>query len=230
MMQINRRSDRPGREILIGTILGGLLSSASSLIISLPAYAEEVFGNQGIQFEVDTIVEFEFVGSHGAYQSTFGVVDLDTKEKTPLVVEAKSSDSPQDVTKPSNFQKTNGEGSDFDGSPGETVPSPLTEFEFKANKRYAFYLESTYNDRPAGIVYSTDAQNPTGTQRAQFEGDLSSLANGGSLIRWDDTGSVLVKPQAQDTDFDDFVVRSGGKLACRFNNKVSSTSRRGSCS
>lgn len=227
-MQINRRSDRQGRKFPLGTILGGLISTAY-LTGTLSAQAQETFGNEGIQFDVDTIVEFEFVSSHGAYQSTFGVVDLDTGQKTPLVVEAKSSDIPQDVTQPSNFQKNNGAGAggDFEGSPGQAVPTPLTEFEFKANKRYAFYLESTYNGRPAGILYSTDTQNPTGTQKAQFEGGLSDLSNGGSLVRWDDTGAVLVKPGAQDTDFDDFVVRSGGNLACPFNKKISSKLSRG---
>ncbi len=228
MKQIIGWSDRATvQQTLVKAILGGSVSITTYFGGILPAQAQEMFGNEGIQFNVDTIIEFEFVSSHGAYQSTFGVIDLDTGQKTPLFNEAKASDIPQNINQPSNFQRNNGEGGDFEGSAGQAVPTPLTEFEFEANKRYAFYLESIYNDKPTGLFFSVDAQNPTRTQRAQFEGGVSGLSNGGTLIRWDDTGSVLVKPRDQDTDFDDFIVRSGGNLACPFSKKVSSRSFRG---
>ena len=204
-----------GLQLLIGAVVGGLASAFSS-----PAQAADLFGNQGIQFEVDTIVEFEFVESNGAYQSVFGVINLDTGEKTPLVVEAAPSDRPQDVNRPSTYTDDSGLSNtdDFFGTPGTTVPNPLPEFEFKANTRYAFYLESTYNGRPAGILYSIDARNPGANQQAQFEGNL---LNGGSIIRWDDTGSVLVRTNQQDQDFDDFIVRVGGHEACPYGNSAS---------
>ncbi|HEY9604411.1 MAG TPA: hypothetical protein V6C85_22535, partial [Allocoleopsis sp.] len=65
--------------------------SATGLLSTFPKPAQAVdqFDTNGIQFDVDTIVEFEFVQSHGAYQSTFGVIDLDTREKTPLISEVK---------------------------------------------------------------------------------------------------------------------------------------------
>jgi hypothetical protein len=69
----------------------------------------------------------------------------------------------------------------------------LAEFLFKANTRYAFYLQSFDNDRPVGILYSTDIQNPTSKQQTKFYGDLFALTNGGTEIRWDDTGSALVR-------------------------------------
>lgn len=200
--------------MLVGAVLGGLAS------VSTAAQAAEEFGNGGIQFDVNTIVEFEFVQSNGAYQSTFGVINLDTGEKTPLLVEAQPSDTPQDVTRPSDYEDDLevADTDDFVGTPGKTVPNPLPEFEFKANARYAFYLESFYNGQPAGMFYSTDAQNLDGRQRARFEGGLAALASGGSLLRWDDTGSVLVRFEQQDTDFDDFVVRIGGHEACPYGN------------
>jgi hypothetical protein len=192
----------------------GLLSTFSK-----PAQAADQFDTNGIQFDVDTIIEFEFVQSHGAYQSTFGVVNLDTNEKTPLISEARPADNSQDVTRPSEFRP---EGEldprDFTGTPGNAVPQPLAEFEFKANTRYAFYLESTYNGRPAGIVYSTTTLNRGGNQQAKFNGNFTSLGNGGTINLWDDTGSLLVRPDRQDTDYNDFVVRAGGHLACPWAN------------
>jgi hypothetical protein len=192
----------------------GLLSTFSK-----PAQAVDQFDSNGIQFDVDTIVEFEFVQSHGAYQSTFGVVNLDTNEKTPLIAEARPADTFQDVTRPSQY-RPEGEldPGDFTGTPGNAVPQPLAEFEFKANTRYAFYLESTYNGRPAGIVYSTANLNRGGNQRAKFNGNFTGLGNGGTINLWDDTGSVLVTPDTQDTDYNDFVVRAGGHLACPWAN------------
>lgn len=72
----------------------------------LPAAAEDYIGNQGISFDRDTIVEFEFIESHGAYQSTFGAIDLDSCQtdtsgaiifdscdKTPLFQEVKPADN-----------------------------------------------------------------------------------------------------------------------------------------
>ncbi|HEY9606498.1 MAG TPA: hypothetical protein V6C85_33125, partial [Allocoleopsis sp.] len=127
----------------------------------------------------------------------------------------KPSDNYQNIDEPSKFRPAGElDPGDFTGTPGNAVPQPLAEFEFKANRRYAFYLESTYNGRPAGIVYSTNALNLGGNQQAKFNGNFSSLANGGTINLWDDTGSVLVKPNQEDRDFNDFIVRAGGHLAC----------------
>jgi len=204
---------------------GGLLTSFS--VISVQAQSQEVqtqetFGDAGIQFDRDTIIEFEFVESHGAYQSTFGVVNLDTGERTPLLAEVKPADSPDPVDRPSTYSDDTGSPTrDFPGTPGNAVPQPLAEFRFQARTRYAFYLESSYNGRPVGIVYSTRVQNPGQNQQTRFEGDLSALSSGGSVIRWDDTGSAIVRQNQKDTDFDDFIVRSGGYRACPFNTNVS---------
>ena len=43
---------------------------------------------------------------------------------------------------------------------------------------------------------------------------FDALLNGGILIRFDDTGSRLVKEKYQDQDFDDFVVGIGGYEGC----------------
>lgn len=205
-----------GVRILRGVGRLAAIASLHALAVSaswMPVHAEESFGNGGIQFDVDTVVEFEFVESHGAYQSTFGVINLDTGEKTPLIVEVKPSDSDDPVVN---------KKMDFLSTPGNAVPQPLAEFKFKAKTRYAFYLESTYAGQAAGIFYSTNAKNPGGNEQVRFDSTIAGLSGGGSLIRWDDTGSLLVRPDKEDRDFDDFVVRAGGHLACQYNNKASS--------
>lgn len=209
-MQWNHRSF--GFRLALGAIASSFLG-----FLTNPAQAQESFSTAGVQFNANTIIEFEFLESHGAYQSTFGVVNLDSGEKTPLLIETKPSDDPQPILRPSTYQSDIGASDrDFLGTPGNTVPNPIAEFEFKANTRYAFYLESNYDGRPAGIVYSTELQQQNGTQLVQFDGGIEGLGNQGTTIIWDDTGSVLVRPNVADRDFDDFVVRAGGYLACPY--------------
>ncbi|MCU0565298.1 MAG: DUF4114 domain-containing protein [Oculatellaceae cyanobacterium Prado106] len=195
--------------LFTSALLGSLLS-----LVAAPVQAEEIFDNRGIRFDVDTIVEFEFVESHGAYQSTFGVVNLDTGAKTPLIQEIKPSDTPANVEVPSTFIDDTGRNTDFLGTPGNTVTQPLAEFEFKANTNYAFYLESFLNGKSEQIFYSVDTRNSNNSQRARFESGINTLGNGGMLLNWDDTGSLLVMQPEEDRDFDDFLVRVGGHLAC----------------
>ncbi|MGJ3254327.1 MAG: hypothetical protein ACFE0J_24810 [Elainellaceae cyanobacterium] len=171
------------------SLIAGFLGLATNLV-AFPAQAQEQFGNQGIIFDVDTVVEFEFVQSDGVYQSTFGVVNLTTGEQIPLMAEERSR------------------------TRGMTVPNPLAEFEFEADTPYAFYLESRYNGQPAQTIYSLSDRNPGNQRLLMFDGDFIDLAEGGILLRWDDTGSLLVPPDQQDRDFDDFTVRAGGHLAC----------------
>lgn len=214
MKQRKSRRNFAGLQFVIGAIAAGILGAFSPSV-----QAVEDFSNGGIKFDVDTVVEFEFVESRGAYQSTFGVVDLETGQKIPLLAEVKSSDNPQSVNTPTDYGRVTSKP-DFIGTPGNTVPQPFAEFLFKANKRYALYLESSYNGRPAGIVYSTDARNLASNLQSKFEGNLSALAKGGTVLRWDDTGTELVKKSQDDRDFNDFVIRAGGHLACPYERKI----------
>ena len=233
---------------LNGTYLGIFFGAFGLLnVTTLAAVAEDMVGNEGIRFKEDTIVEMEFIESHGAYQSTFGVVDLDscqlnaagsvnmeTCSKTPLLSEVKASDSFDTVYRRSSYETDLKESrnNDFLGTPGNTVPNYQTEFMFEANKRYAFYLESEFDGKPAGTVYTTDLVNARGNRQALFNEEnlttevvakrrnnpnfnankFKSLTSGGLLINIDDTGSSLVKSTNEDTDFDDFVVGFGGEF------------------
>lgn len=186
-------------------LLGSLLASPI-----LPAQAQEQFDADRIQFDANTVVEFEFVESNGVYQSIFGVINLITGERTPLIRETRPADAPPLATQ------------DDLGTPGNAVPQPLAEFEFQANVPYAFYLESFYNDQPAGLFYSTTERNPRREIRVQFGDSLPALAAGGILLFWDDSGSLLVEPSLQDRDFNDFIIRAGGHLACPYDEIIHS--------
>lgn len=225
MMHHIHKRNRCGIKFLTGIFLGGLISTFST-----PVKAADIFGNNGIQFDVDTVIEFEFVESHGAYQSTFGIINLDTGEKTPLIAEVKPSDNYQETNRPSEYRNPNDprevrDPQDFLGTPGNAVPQPLSEFEFKANTRYVFYLESNYKGKPAGIVYSQDNKNLGNNQQALFDGGLPGLTSGGTFLRWDDTGSVLVLKNKEDRDYNDFMVRVGGHLACPYKKDTSTQGR-----
>ncbi|MBO0347845.1 hypothetical protein J0895_01720 [Phormidium pseudopriestleyi FRX01] len=203
----------------------GAVASLSALVLlnplSVKATGENLVDNTGILFDLETIIEFEFIESNGAYQSTFGVMNLQTGEKTPLLVEVKPADRVQSVEAESTYQDNSRRGisNDFRGTPGNTVPQPLVAFQFQANTPYVFYLESTLNGRPAGILYSTSSQNPGGNKQLRFEGDFSTLGTGGVALYWDDTGSLLVDTELEDQDFDDFIIQVGGNLDCPFDNE-----------
>lgn len=217
-------------------------------ICAQSATANDYVGNKGIQFTEDTTIEFEFIQSHGAYQSTFGVVNLDSCladgqggiifsscEKTPLLAESKPSDSYQTITRRSTYEDDlNRSNDDFLGTPGNTVIQPMAEFTFEAGTRYAFYLESYYKGEVAGVVYSVDYFNTQNYRQALFNEEIptqlatrrsvpnsernqfDSLVEGGLLLRFDDTGSKLIKDEYQDADFDDFVVGIGGYEDCLY--------------
>jgi hypothetical protein len=179
--------------------LGAIASLSLGLgAMAAPAHAD-VFDNTGVQFDVDTIIEFRFEGSDAAYRSTFGVLNLETGVKTPLFYEVDSPGSRRGATPVGE---------------GRQLPPPVTEFRFQANVPYAFYLESTYNGQPAGTVYSLDARNPGNERLVLFTGGLAGLSGGGTLLEWDDTGALLVSPEEQDRDYNDFIVRAGGHLGC----------------
>jgi hypothetical protein len=214
--QFNRLSANLFIAAVAAGILGVFSSEAqaqSNLLVQ--AQSQEFFDNRGISFTQDTVVQFEFVRSFGAYQSVFGVRNENTGEEVNLIGEVKPSDlTPfeynQALNKPSDGQTDN--PNDFPGTLGNAVPLPrIAEFTFKAGNRYSFYLRSQFKESDAGILYSTDMKNSSGTRQAKFVGDFSALSSGtGVFIRWDDTNSRIPRVDQNDNDFDDFIVRAGG--------------------
>lgn len=195
-------------QFTLSAFLFAALSSGVSIMMSPSAQAATLINNGGVQFEQDTTLEADFVESNGAYQSVFGVINLDTKEKTPLLIETKSADDPDTIFRPSSKVPNLGIPGDFRGTPGNAVQQATGSYNFKAGNRYVFYLESSYNGRPTGILYSTNTFNPNQEQQAEFAGSPTELCTTGMMVAWDDTGSRLVRNrQQQDRDFDDFVVK-----------------------
>ncbi|MBE9127758.1 hypothetical protein IQ257_13320 [Coleofasciculus sp. LEGE 07092] len=184
---------------------------AAALVSSLaaPVQAQDMFENRAIQFSEDTIVEFEFLQSHGSYLATLGVRNETTGEETVLFREIKAYDAfgTGQVQGSSRGQNDLGSQSDFVGTVnGGTVASRFSEFTFKANNRYVFFLESV---SPTGQT----RRNILSTQNfTRFMGSLDGGSTGnitGTRLSWEDGGQVEV---GSDDDFDDFVIEAGGYL------------------
>jgi hypothetical protein len=190
---------------LISTLTAGFsLASIAVTGLYAPQARADEFGNNAIQFDKDTLVEFEFLESHGAYKSTFGVVDLSTGNKTPLIKEEKASDSDDRAINKAN---------DFLGTPGTSVLQPKNVFLFKANTPYTLYLESrTGSGRVASIVYSNNGQNPRASLQTMLDKGFDGLSAQGVQIKWND--QVMTGKSSSFDDFNDFIVVAGGALGC----------------
>jgi hypothetical protein len=189
--------------------VGAGLASAVMLTLSTPAaFAADEFSPNAISFDQDTAVEFEFLESHGSYLATFGVMDLNTGEKTALIKEDKSSDS---------IERSVNKATDFLGTPGNTVTQPKNTFTFKANTPYTMYLESrTGSGRVASMVYSLDMKNPNSRQQTKLSKGFEGLGSQGVEVKWDDqaVGRQITGAARNDDDFNDFVVIAGGADGC----------------
>jgi hypothetical protein len=175
------------RNLLIGC---GAIATATLGSFVQSASAAEQFNNQGIQFDRDTIIEMQFLRSNNAAQSTFGVINLATGEKTPLISEARAQDKP---------------GKNHTGTSGKAVRKPFAEFTFKAGTPYSLYLEST-NKGATTTVYSAPDKNG-GSQMSQFENDATALGTQGVRIGFNDGMS-------SGGNFNQFSVIAGGGIGC----------------
>jgi hypothetical protein len=177
------------RQLLIGC--GAIATAAFGSLIQ-PASAAEQFNNQTVQFERDTIIEFQFLKSNNSAQSTFGVLNLATGEKTPLISEARAQDKP---------------GKNRVGTAGKAVRKPFAEFTFKSGTPYTLYLESSQKGKGTTTVYSVPDKNG-GAQLAKFDNDATSLGTQGVRIGWNDGIAN------QGGDFNQFLVIAGGGIGC----------------
>lgn len=164
------------------TTIGGFVQSAS---------AAEEFNMQNVKFDRDTIIEFQFLRSNNRAQSTFGVVNLATGQRTPLINEIRATDKPKTTI----------------GTAGKAVRKPYAEFTFQSNVPYGFYLESKIKGRASKVVYSTPDRNG-GAQLARFNNDVTALGSQGITIAWNDGTSV------GNRDFNQFAVIAGGGIGC----------------
>jgi hypothetical protein len=189
------------------SILGAGVASAA-LLMAPVAFAADEFGGKAITFDTDTAIDFEFLESHGSFMATFGVMDLNSGEKTPIIKEDKPSDS---------SERAINKATDFLGTPGNAVSQPKNTFTFKANTPYTLYLESrTGTGRVASLVFSNDLKNPSSRQQTKFDKGFEGLGAQGVKINWDDqaAGKQVTGAVRNDDDFNDFVIIAGGANGC----------------
>lgn len=81
-------------QVKFATCLFAAAGAVSSILLATsPARAGDLFSTFSagtFSFAKDTTVEFTFLESHGAWQSTFGILDTVTKAKTSLFAETAS--------------------------------------------------------------------------------------------------------------------------------------------
>jgi hypothetical protein len=172
-----------GCSAIVTAVFGTLVQSAS---------AAEQFNDKTVQFDRDTTIEFQFLSSNNSAQSTFGVLNLATGEKTSLISEARAQDKP---------------GKNYTGTAGKAVRKPFAEFTFKTGTPYTLYLESTVKGKGTTTVYSAPDKNG-GSQLAKFNNDATSLGTQGVKIGWNDGIS------GKGSDFNQFMVIAGGGVGC----------------
>ena len=198
--------------------LSALTATAAATALfgaAAPAHAFS-FGTNGILFENDTPVTFEFQQTYGLFISSLGVYQVSGGTPTllkTLFSEVKGSDSAAD---------------NYKGTLGNTVlGSGVEKFTFLANQIYTLGLKSVVGGSDRGTVFSTSALNVNsgGTQQAlffnpsgllpqivnaqdnaSFGGNPANFTSGDTLftgttgISFDDRGN------ANDADFQDFTV------------------------
>ncbi|NES06807.1 MAG: PEP-CTERM sorting domain-containing protein [Okeania sp. SIO2F4] len=206
-----------------------LTALAGGLISTMPAEAAS-FGNEGIIFDENTEVTFEFLQSHGWWQGSFGVVKLNTGEETILFEE--------DL----NIDPGSGWADDNLGTPGIAVRSTIANFFFEGGEEYSLFLRSFNPDGSLptsyNTQYSTTALNPNwynagtgfGNQgdgsfeigagpedydKNNFDSSLNAQVVDGQtrvVFKQDgaDSTNIFFEDNTTwgDNDFDDFVVRA----------------------
>jgi hypothetical protein len=180
---------------LLGVGIGAIATTFTSFA---PVHAAEEFNAQNIKFDRDSIVEFQFLKSNNAAKSTFGVINLATNEKTPLISESKAFDTTAKKGKKAKKSQN------YIGTAGKAVRKPFAEFTFKANTPYALYLESS-GGKGTTTVYSNSSNGAPAS--AQFDSDVTGLGSQGVKIGWNDGASVS-------GNFNQFMVIAGGGLGC----------------
>ncbi|MEQ8976173.1 MAG: PEP-CTERM sorting domain-containing protein [Coleofasciculus sp. C1-SOL-03] len=174
------------------TVLG-LVAGSTLALSAMPAEAAS-FGTDGILFETDTKVDFEFLESHGKFQSTLFIVEADAK------------DTPVYTLFTENEAYIMPETDDFLGLCPDTVTAPngscTNGFEFKAGVEYSLLLDSmgkpNLPEDSDGKVWSTNVLNEPVSQQAMFS--FEETDSGKYTIRFDDKGA------GPDADFNDFTI------------------------
>ncbi len=195
------------KKTLLVSITAATATATAMLGLAGPAHAF-TFGTNGISFDTNQEVKFNFSSSNGAFQSTLKIFEVlssgavQSANNGLLFEEVKASD--------------NGSKKGYEATLGNAVQMVNDTFTFLAGKVYALGLASTYNGQDAGIVYTTSSLNRSGLQRSLFGstgGEEAKAFAGASSFQIGNpfAGPVAiafedVKWAAADGDFNDFVV------------------------
>ncbi|MCT7997137.1 PEP-CTERM sorting domain-containing protein [Laspinema olomoucense] len=191
------------------TLIIGITAATATAMFGVAGPASAfTFGTNGISFDSDQEVRFNFGSSNGAFQSTLKIFEVLTSGAVQSVdngvvfEEVKASD--------------NGSKKGYLGTLGNAVQMVNNTFTFLAGKVYTLGLVSTYNGKNVGNVYSTSSLNHAGLQRSVFgsTGGTEGIAlQGANLLKAGNpfSGPVAIafediKWASADGDFNDFAV------------------------
>lgn len=197
-------------------------------LVQPKAEANTTFSDQGISFDQDTIVEFEFIQSHGSYRTVFGMVDRTTGKPMVIFQENQPYDNYGVTTVASTSgDHDTGTTQDYVGTFGKTVTAgvglkpvksfgkqdgQVVEVPFQANHQYVFFLD-VYNERGEFVnqfLSTQSAANFDGNLKGGLSRDSFGRSVTGMALLWEDGGRV--ESTGMDFDYDDFVVEAGGFL------------------
>lgn len=162
-------------------------TTATALLGFAGAAQAFTFGNNGMSFDQNTDVKFNFVQGNGWFQSTLSVYEVTTNAKGKLVT-TWVADLFRETR---NVNVGSGAGNGFfssakeEGGVVETINRTVT---FLAGKVYTLGLSSvTPKGQNMGTVFTMNALNQKGGQRAVFEAPHSTAQNGND-------GAALANP------------------------------------
>ena len=171
--------------VATATTILGLVSTASANAFTLTT-------QNYIQGDGSTL-EFGFLGSYGAFQSSFGIYNVTTGQSTTLFQEI-------------NRHSFLGQGLDNYGD-ATNINVLQTQFTFERNNQYTFFLDN--NGESATVYSTTDHNTDTRTkifgQQAKFFSDLSVLN--------DESYRYLNPPSGLNTSTESALAKADGTIA-----------------
>lgn len=145
------------------------------------------FGNNGMSFEQDMDIKFNFIQSNGWFKSTLSVYEVTTgaNGKLQASLVADLFKETRNVNVGSGAKNGYLSTAEEKGGVVKTINSTVT---FVANKVYALGLSSvTPTGESRGTVFTMNALNQKGQQRSVFEAPHSTNPNGND-------GAALANP------------------------------------
>lgn len=146
---------------LFASLTATAAAATAMLSVSAPAQAF-TFGNSGIKFANDTLVNFTFNQSFGSFQSTLKVFEVAGTKVSEAKNGSLFSETMRSDKGSTDWKGTFGKAVTY-GDAKKVANTPATvSFKFLANKVYTLGLVSLGWSGNAPTVYSTNSLNPWG--------------------------------------------------------------------